>query len=652
MVAVRHDTSDRAEDERSAYRVGDSPATIGRYRILGELGRGGMSVVYHGLDTTLDRHVAIKVLHAHLASDPASRERFGREARAVARLRHPAIIEIHDFSEGEEGPSYLVCEFVAGQTLRAFMEQHRVHFAEVAALIALPICRAVAHAHELNIVHRDLKPENVMVTSDGHIKLMDFGIAKLIDQQQQMTLTGSLLGSPAHMAPEQLEGGAVDFRTDVFAIGTLLYWLATGTLPFSGETPHQVIKNIVEVRYPDPLRLAPETGEQLAGIIRRALNRDPQLRFPTAGQMAEALEQFLRQSGLEDHQDWLVRLLTEPAVTVAELRARVAEALLQRGRQLYRQRQYARALRLFDRLLALQPDNREVLELVDGHRRRQRRRRLLLRIGLAGLVLLVLSGGTLLLARLWPEEGPAGADGGTADAGALLAGSGTAPAPVVDAGGNAADGDAGGGTDAGPARPLRRAGHPPADRGTRPERPARRAPGDRRRPPRVAMLQQHPVEIVAEPFFEQILVDGKLVATSRDESTRFGHLWRGRLPAGSHRVVIRHPACAEDAFQLRVPVEGQIRRKLHFLPARLVVRTPDARVGVYLADSYRGTAGQSTKNPIAVTMEGRRASRTVQVRLVDGRGRQVTRQVQLRAGRRTVLEVKADEFARAGRSPP
>lgn len=629
-----------------------SPATIGRYRILGELGRGGMSVVYHGLDTTLDREVAIKVLHAHLASDPSSRERFGREARAVARLRHPGIIEIHDFSDGEQGPSYLVCEFVAGHTLRVFMERHRVHFAEAAALIALAICRAVAHAHDLNIVHRDLKPENVMVTNDGHLKLMDFGIAKLIDQHQQMTLTGSLLGSPAHMAPEQLEGGVIDFRTDVFAIGTLLYWLATGKLPFGGETPHQVIKNIVEVRYPDPLLVAPETGEQLSALIRRALNRDPEQRYSTAGHMAEALEQFLVQTGIDDHDGWLVRLLTEPEATVADLRTVVVRNLLQRGRQLYRQRHYARALRLFDRLLALEPDQREVLELVNGHRRRKRRRRALQISGLVLLVILVLAGGTWLLADLISEVDSAGSDGGPAVARTMPPGRAANTAPAGAAGADAGNGDAGSSAGKAAERQVPGADGKPVSVVIPAHRRDRSPAVVHRHPPRVAMTTRYPVEIVADPFFAQILVDGKQVATSQDESTRFGHIWRGRLPAGNHRVVIRHPACAEDTFQLRVPVEGQVRRRLHFLPARLVVRSPDPRVGVYLADSYRGTVGQSTANPIIVTIEGRRASRRVQVRLVDSRGREVTRSVQLLAGRLTELKITAAEFEKTGGSTP
>ena len=159
------------------------PSQIDRYRILDEVGRGGMSVVYRGQDISLDREVAVKVLHSHLAGETESRERFQREAKAVARLHHPHIIEIYDFAETSDGMSYIVTEFVKGRTLRTFIEEEKAFFPEVAAMIIIQICEAVAHAHNLRIIHRDLKPENVMVNEEGILKLMDFGIAKVIDQK-------------------------------------------------------------------------------------------------------------------------------------------------------------------------------------------------------------------------------------------------------------------------------------------------------------------------------------------------------------------------------------------------------------------------------------------------------------------------------------
>ena len=154
-----------------------------------------------------------------------------------------------------------------------------VLFVMVAAMIAIQICEAIGHAHSLQIIHRDLKPENIMVSEDGSLKLMDFGIAKVIDQQQQMTLTGTILGSPAHMAPELLEGKELDFRSDVFSLGTIIYWLATGHMPFAGKNPHQVIKQIVHGTYSDPQQVNPVVGDSLARIIRRALEQSPDDRY-------------------------------------------------------------------------------------------------------------------------------------------------------------------------------------------------------------------------------------------------------------------------------------------------------------------------------------------------------------------------------------
>ncbi|HZI05251.1 MAG TPA: serine/threonine-protein kinase, partial [Archangium sp.] len=170
---------------------------IGRYRILEELGSGGMSVVYKGLDTALDREVAVKVLHPHLANKSESRRRLAREAKAVARLHHPNILEVFDFSAEGAQDAFLVTEYVRGRTLKEYVDElGRLELPELAAMILHEIAAALAHAHESGVIHRDLKPENVMVREDGVLKLMDFGIAKLLDIEERMTVTGALVGSP------------------------------------------------------------------------------------------------------------------------------------------------------------------------------------------------------------------------------------------------------------------------------------------------------------------------------------------------------------------------------------------------------------------------------------------------------------------------
>jgi serine/threonine-protein kinase len=190
-------------------------------------------VVYRGRVKHLPRDVAVKVLHGFLAKQEDARQRFHREAVAVAKLHHPGIVEIFDYSGPDAPETYIVTELISGSTLRDFFDKHGPFpHPEMGALIIAELCRPLAHAHEQGVIHRDLKPENVMVTLDGHLKLMDFGIAQIQDGQK-LTLTGTLLGSPAHMAPEVIDGERPDARADVFSLGTMLYWLAVGKLPFS-----------------------------------------------------------------------------------------------------------------------------------------------------------------------------------------------------------------------------------------------------------------------------------------------------------------------------------------------------------------------------------------------------------------------------------
>jgi serine/threonine protein kinase len=204
-----------------------------RYKLIEEVGQGGMAVVYRAQDETLKREVAIKILHQHLAGEPDSRARLEREAQAVAKLRHENILEIFDYSGAGSASSYIVTEFIDGQTLKQYLTGHPLGFSELAALISVEVCHALGHAHAVGVIHRDVKPENVMIRKDGLIKLMDFGIAQVLDFQR-MTVTGQLLGSPAFLAQEFISVKQLDFLTVVFSVGILLLLLATGELPFAG----------------------------------------------------------------------------------------------------------------------------------------------------------------------------------------------------------------------------------------------------------------------------------------------------------------------------------------------------------------------------------------------------------------------------------
>src|SRR6185312_15136019 len=256
-----------------------------------------MAIVYRGIDRQLKRVVAIKVLHKHLADYQEARDRFEREAQAVAKLRHENILEIFDYAAREESEAYIVTEFIDGQTLKQFVTDRPIAFPEIGAMIMLQVCRALAHAHAGGILHRDIKPENIMIRSDGVVKLMDFGISHMVDLER-LTVTGQLLGSPAYMAPEHVEGRPLDFRTDVFAAGIVLYQLAVGKLPFEGKNPHEVLKRIAECKFVDPRQANPRIGNQLGRIILRAMAANPDDRYPGIAEMVVAIEAYLDESGL------------------------------------------------------------------------------------------------------------------------------------------------------------------------------------------------------------------------------------------------------------------------------------------------------------------------------------------------------------------
>jgi len=242
----------------------------------------------------------------------------------------------------------------------------------VAALIAVEVCHALAHAHSLGVIHRDVKPENVMIRKDGLIKLMDFGIAQVLDFQR-MTVTGQLLGSPAYMAPEIIEGKQLDFRTDVFSVGIMLYLLATGELPFSGRNPHEVLRRIAEGKFPDPRTVGRGVDQVLARIITRALAHRPDDRYPDVTPMCDDLTAYLTEAGLTDVRAELRAHFADPATYDQALPKRLAAALTESARTQLAAGRRAKAMELWNRVLAFDPDNQTVTVAL---RRLQGRRRL------------------------------------------------------------------------------------------------------------------------------------------------------------------------------------------------------------------------------------------------------------------------------------
>lgn len=385
-------------------RASDTSAHhIGRYEVLGELGTGGMAVVYRAHDPRLGRDVAVKVLHPHLAKDPESRARFEREARAAARLRHPNIVEVYEFSGPDERESYMVTELLAGPTLRRFVERHPDVPAEVAALVGIVLCGALGAAHAQGVIHRDVKPDNLMLQG-GALKLTDFGIA-FVSDGNGMTVTGQVLGSPAHMSPEQIEGADVDARTDVFATGTVLYLLAVGRLPFEGTTAHALLRKILDGEFTDASRAAPAVGHRFAGIIRRCLARLPEDRYETAEALRADLCAFVKEVGIEFPEQELRRYFEEPDGYVTALRERIKERLPQLGQAAQRKGSIGDAMGYFNRALALDPRNTKILAMVRSVARRRQMERAARAVGIVGAaatVTAVLSV-TLLQSRVPPK---------------------------------------------------------------------------------------------------------------------------------------------------------------------------------------------------------------------------------------------------------
>ena len=260
--------------------------SIGKYRVLDRIGRGGMGTVYRAIDDALQREVAIKVLNAEL-TEPEALKRFRTEAITLARLHHPSIAMLFELHE-ENGELMMVMEFVRGETLQKLAERIGRMPPDFAAQLCAQALDGLSHAHRAGIIHRDLKPGNIMVTDDGLVKVMDFGIARIAGSEH-LTSDGLTMGTPAYMAPEQVLGHEVDARSDLYAMGVVLYRLWTGQLPFDGDTPFVIVdKQLHEA--PTPLNVAcPDLPLWCDAIMARALAKDPADRFQTAQEFKAAL---------------------------------------------------------------------------------------------------------------------------------------------------------------------------------------------------------------------------------------------------------------------------------------------------------------------------------------------------------------------------
>ena len=259
-----------------------------RYLLKRQIASGGMATIYAGIDTRLDRPVAVKVMHAHLANDEAFVSRFIKEAKATAALSHPNIVSIQDQGWNEGGPPavFLVMELVEGSTLRDFLNENGPLSVEQTIQFITPVLSALAAAHLIGIIHRDVKPENILISKDGRIKVADFGLARNMTMAQTMTAESSVvLGSVSYLSPEQVQRGIADARSDVYAIGIVLFEMLLGKKPYDGETPIQIAYRHVNDRIPNVKELKSDVPEMIADLIFQATAPNPDQRPKDAEQL-------------------------------------------------------------------------------------------------------------------------------------------------------------------------------------------------------------------------------------------------------------------------------------------------------------------------------------------------------------------------------
>jgi tRNA A-37 threonylcarbamoyl transferase component Bud32 len=373
---------------------------IEHYEIVKEIGQGGMATVFSARDKRLDRMVALKVMHPHLRGSSEARARFLREAKAVARLEHPSVLRIYEYGGEDSEACFIATELLTGPTLKQFVQSQRDIPSEVVAAIGVLVAEALCAAHAQGVIHRDVKPENLLFHEGRMLKLTDFGIAQLLDGQT-MTVTGQILGSPGHMAPEQVTSGEVDTRTDVFSLGTTLYYVAVGELPFVGKNPHQILRNLVEGHYEPLQHRRPQVGSELADIVARCLKRDKEDRYPDAASLAADLRKYLADRLIHDATELLTRYLADPEGVRAALELQASTRLVQLARDAIAHGAESRALGLLNHALAIDENNVAALELIrtigHGRTRHWRRPRVWVGVGviaLAAIALTVLTVGT------------------------------------------------------------------------------------------------------------------------------------------------------------------------------------------------------------------------------------------------------------------
>ncbi len=322
-----------------------------------------MGSVYCAWDPKLHREVALKLVSSELARESKARERFTREARAIAALRHPNIVEIYDYSGDDSQYLYLVMEKLDGDDIFNIINEKGIMPEPAAAAVGHELCLALQVAHDSGIIHRDLKPENVFMNDAGRVVLTDFGVVKAIREDSAVdgwSQKTDVIGTPGFMAPELMMNRSLGPRTDIFALGALLYNIATGELPFDGSSPVEMFRAAVAGKYVDPRKYNSVVSDEFCGVLDGCLQAKPKKRFRSADQVRDALKGVLEINGVSDLRDDLRDYMRDPVGYARMCRRRTTSYLLQRLKVAVKDRDEPAANQIRQRLLIIDPDNDEI----------------------------------------------------------------------------------------------------------------------------------------------------------------------------------------------------------------------------------------------------------------------------------------------------
>lgn len=383
------------DDNQGCY----TPAAMrfGEYELLKELGRGATARVHLARHVSTQKEVCLKIFHPRLFGDSRSASRIEREMEVSAQLQHPGIVRVHEVLK-ETDPPAIVMDYIAGENLESFQRRLPYVLPEVSVWIVVRILDALAFAHEAGVIHRDLKPENVLVAADGRIVVTDFGLAKLRDSST-LTQSNVILGSLDYLAPEQARGDVVGTRSDLFSVGAILYFLTTGTRPFSRQTPLATLAAIQNEEPEPPQRRNPKLSGALGRILQKALSKEPANRYADAAEFRAALVGYLESVGLVGSLFTLDEWMREPSAVTLDALKTSAETLTHACEKALSDQQQDKFLETLAHLSLKAPESPALARLTEGYRL-TRARRARWRVG-AAIILFLFILGTGIVGWRW-----------------------------------------------------------------------------------------------------------------------------------------------------------------------------------------------------------------------------------------------------------